>query len=480
MPKKVDFKTLGFSGLKQFGGIIDEEFHLKLRGDFGQKIYREMSDNSSTIGAIQYLFEALVRQVDWRVEPSEPSKEARDQAEFVEGCITDMSHTFEDFITEVLSMFKYGWALFEEVYKVRRGPDARDAAQRSAFDDGKIGWRKLALRAQDTLDRWEFDEDGGLRGMHQQHPSSAKSAFVPIEKSLLFRTTTTKGNPQGRSLYRNAVIDWFYLKRISEIEAIGIERDLAGFPVMEVPIRMLSPDASAEDKAQVVALQTLMAQVRRDEREYAIVPPEVDEENKPTGYKFKLLTSGGSRQFDTDKVKTYYKNSILQSVLAQFLQLGTGSVGSWALASSQTELFGVAIGAYLGSIASTFTRYGIGRLMEANGVKRELWPTLVHGDIESLPLADLGAFLQALAVTDLLPENREALQRKVFEIAGLPMPEKEEGSDEPTQKARTSKVIPGGVPSKGPPVRYCPMCGEAYGGSPKKCPSCGNVLPRSA
>jgi len=470
---KIDMKVLGFSGLKQYGGLIDEEFHAKLKGEFGPKVYREMSDNSSVVGAIQYLFQALVRQVEWRVEPCEPTKEGQDAAEFVDSCIVDMEHPFEDFIAEVLSMFPYGWALFEVVYKVRRGMETKDPAQRSAYNDGKVGWRKFALRAQDTRDRWEFDAKGELLGLHQSHPSDARTAFIPIEKAILFRTSTIKGNPEGRSLYRNAVIDWFYLKRISEIEAIGVERDLTGLPVMEVPTRMLSADASAEDKALLTSLQQMLAQIKRDEREYAIVPSELDEENKPTGYKFKLLTSGGSRQFDTDKVKNYYKRGILQTVLAQFIELGMGSVGSWALASSQTEMFSVALGAYLDSIAATFTRFGIQPLMEANGVKREYWPTLVHGDLESLPLAEVGQYLQALAVTDMLPEDKGPLQRKLFEIAGLPVPEIEEGQG---REKRGRTVLKRGLE----PVRHCAMCGEAYVGKSEKCPSCGNVLPRSA
>jgi len=480
MAKKIDFGVLGFEGLKQYGGQVDEEFLAKLRGEYGIKVFREMSDNSSTIGAIQYLFEALVRQVGWRVETAEPSKEALEQAEFVESCMFDMEHTFEDFISEVLSMFPYGWSLFETVYKMRRGQEVKDPKQQSAYDDGKIGWRKFALRAQDTLDRWQFDESGDLEGMHQQHPSSGKTAYIPMDKAILFRTKTTKSSPQGRSLYRNAVIDWFYLKRISEIEAIGIERDLTGLPVMEVPERMLYPDASPENKALLNQLKTLLSQVKRDEREYAIVPSKLNDEGKPTGYDFKLLTTGGTRQFDTDKVKNYYKTSILQSVLAQFIQLGMNSVGSWALASSQTETFAVALGTYLDVIASTFTRYGIYRLMEANGVKREYWPELVHGDLESLPLADVGAYIQALYNTEQLPDGDEALQRKLLELAKLPMPQGDESKTrEPKEKRKgLLKALPSG--KKQAPVGFCPTCGKGYVGKQSKCPSCGEPITKSA
>jgi len=422
---QLDLGVLGFSGLKQFGGVIDEEWHPKLRGTYGPKLFREMSDNSSVIGSIAFIIQALVRQVDWRVEPASADRRAVEEAAFVESCLIDLSHTFEDFISEVLSMFPYGWSLFETVYKIRRGPDG-EPSTRSSFTDGKIGWRKIALRAQDTLDRWEFDEeDSGLRGMWQADPSTGKTAFIPIEKAILFRTSTYKNNPEGRSLYRNAVVDYFYLKRISEIEAIGIERDMTGLLTMEVPEELLRPDAEASARGLLSALQTMLGQLKRDEREYAIVPPELDKEGKPTGYKLKLLSTGGRRQIDTNEVKLYYKVNILQTVMAQFIQLGMTGVGSFALSSDQTNLFAVALGSFLDIIGSTFNRFGMARLMTLNSVPRELWPTLEHGDIESQPLAEIGAFIQSLA-TSGIDVTDDALARKLFEIAKLPQPEADE------------------------------------------------------
>jgi hypothetical protein len=439
---KLDLGVIGTSGLKQTGGVISEEWHPKLRGSFGPKVYREMSDNSSAIGAVLYLFETLTRQVEWRVEPSSPEQPAVDAAQFVEECLYDMSHTFEDFLSEVLSFFTYGWSYFELVYKLRKGggPDAKPTL-RSRYNDGKIGWRKIALRSQDTLDRWEFDsEDGGLCGMHQMDYSSGKRAYIPIEKALLFRTKNFKDNPEGRSLFRNAVLDWFFLKRICEIEAIGIERDMTGLLVMEVPTEVLSVNASGDARALRSALEHMLARVKRDEMEFAMVPSELDTEGKPTGFKLKLLSSGGRRQIDTPDVKNYYKLGILQSVLAQFIQLGMEGVGSYALASSQTNVFAMALGAYLDSIAATFNRFAISRLMLLNGVHEEYWPELVHGDIESPPLAEVGAYIQSLATAGQLPDD-EAIQRKLLEIAKLPIPEREEGSE----KAKDIKKKRGGL-----------------------------------
>lgn len=434
---KLDLDVLGTSGLKQFGGIVDEEWHPKLKGDFGPKLYREMADNSSAIGAIRYIWKALVRQVEWRVEPGATDKKGTEAAEFLESCILDMSHTFEDFISEVLSFLDYGWSYFEVIYKLRKG-DTKDPSTRSQFNDGKIGWRKLALRAQDTLERWEFGEDGGLKGMHQLDQSAGVAAFVPIEKAILFRTETTKDNPEGRSIFRNAVVDYFFLKRISTIEAIGIERDMTGLLTMQVPLELLVPNATSEAVGLRTTLSKMLSELKRDEREFAMVPCEIDKNGNKTGFKLELLSTGGSRQININETKMYYKISILQSVMAQFIQLGMGNVGSWALASSQTNMFSMALGAYLNIIQSTFNRFAVSPLMQLNGFDREVWPELVHGDIEAPPLAEIGSYIQALAASGQLPTD-EALQRKLLEFARLPQPEIKESS-----QVRKSSRVKGG------------------------------------
>jgi hypothetical protein len=412
---------LGATGLKQYGGVIYEEFSRKLQGQYAQKVYREMSDNSSTIGSIRYLIKSLTRQVEWRIEPANDSPEAAEQAEFVEGCLDDMEITLEDFISEALSFLDYGWAYFETVYKLRKGDTGKPETE-SQFDDGKYGWRKFGLRAQDTLDHWKLNtKTSEIYGMYQQ-TEDGQEAYIPSEKAMLFRTEVTKNNPEGRSIYRNAVVDWYYLKRISEIEAIGIERDLAGLPTMQVPPKFLTKSAGAGEKALVNALAKMLSEIKRDERGYAIVPSELTGDNMPTGFKFQLLGTGGSRQIDTNTVKEYYKISILQSVLAQFIQLGMGAAGSWSLVSSHTNTFSTALGAYLDIMTSTFNRQGINRLMKMNEVDQELWPKLVHGDIESPSLEEVGKYIVALNNTGNLPLD-ETIQRKLLEIGNLPIPE---------------------------------------------------------
>lgn len=444
--EKLDLSIIGYSGLKQWSGLIDEEWSTRLKGSSGVLFYREMADSSSTIGAILWVIEALIRQVEWRVEPADDSEEAETAAQLVEECFVDMDETFEDFLAEVLSELVYGYSYFEVLYKLRKG-DSKKEELNSRYNDGKIGWRNFALRSQDSLDRWQIDERGNIQGMIQRDPVTGTIAFVPIEKALHFRIKKSKNNPEGKSLLRNAVTDYLYYKNICKIEAIGIERDMTGLLVMEVPEALLHTAASPAQKALLIALEQMLGQLKRDEREYAIVPAEMTSANQPSGFKLKLLTSGGRRQIDTEGIKRGYKIGMLQSLLAQFLELGTSTVGSFALASSATDLFAASLGAVLGSIAATFNAQAIQPLMRLNGIASQFWPDLMHGDLDERPLGELGQYLTALASSGQLPDD-PALQRKLLEIARLPIPPAETSTDEmqpgiDTEKKKVKKHVGG-------------------------------------
>ena len=59
------------------------------------------------------------------------------------------------------------------------------------------------------------------------------------------------------------------------------------------------------------------------------------------------MSTGGRRQFDTNAIIERYDTRMAMTVLADFIFLGHQSVGSFALSSDKTELFSMAIGAYL-------------------------------------------------------------------------------------------------------------------------------------
>lgn len=416
-----DLKIIGDSGLKRSGGRIYEEQLRKLSGIRAVRIYQEMASNDPIIGAILFAIEMLCRQVQWTVEPTSDDKDDDKAAQFVTECMDDMSHTWPDLISEILTMLTYGWAYHEIVYKYRQG-DSNDPSRRSKYNDGKIGWRKISLRAQESLDRWEFQDDGGIAGMHQQviYGTNPGNVFIPIEKALLLRTKSAKNNPEGVSILRNAYRPWFFKKRIEEIEGIGIERDLVGLPVMEVPPEIMNANASSDQKTTYEALKVIVSEIRRDEREGVIIPSELDEEGKPTGYKLRLLSTGGTRQFDTNAIITRYDQRIAMTVLAEFILLGLDKVGSFSLVSSKMNLFATALDAWLDSIAEVFNRFAIPRLFAANGWKLEQLPKLQHGPVQDLSIDELGVFLEKLGRAGFPLVGDDELENHLRRKANLP------------------------------------------------------------
>lgn len=63
----------------------------------------------------------------------------------------------------------------------------------------------------------------------------------------------------------------------------------------------------------------------------------------PAGYEAELLSTGGTRQFDTNAIINRYDAKIAQTVMADFIMLGHEQTGSFALSEDKTELFAVAL-----------------------------------------------------------------------------------------------------------------------------------------
>lgn len=408
-----DSKEIGRVGQRRYGGIFYEEFLSELRGRKGAEVFTEMSNNDETIGAILFAIEMLVRQASWNVEPGGSTAKDREAAEFVKSCMDDMQQTWIDTISEILSFLTYGWSFHEIVYKRRMGR-TKDNRTSSKYDDGLIGWMKLPIRSQETLYQWEYDDQDNLIGMTQMPPPDFGLITIPMNKAMLFRTRSRKDNPEGRSILRTAYRSWYFKRRIQEIEGIGIERDLAGLPVITTPEGMDIWDKDDEDMNAIRAgLEAMVKNIRRDSTEGLVLP---------FGYTFELTSTGGSRQFDTNSIIARYDTKISQTVLADFIQLGHESVGSFALSSDKTNLFSMAICAFLDIICQTFNSQGIPTLIDINGdhfAGVTDYPRLTHGDIEDVDLATMATFIKDMtSIGVIIPD--ESLEDYVRQLGKLP------------------------------------------------------------
>lgn len=406
-------------GIKGNGSIFMEEFLPELQGLRGVEAYTEMMDNDATVGGVWFAIEMLMRKCDFTVDPGGDTAKDKEAAEFIESCMTDMEETWPEFLSECLSFLPYGWSYHEIVYK-RRGGKSGSPLTNSKYSDNLIGWRKLPIRAQDTLFGWEYkDNSDDLIGMTQMPPPDYEQVTIPLNKALHFKTRSRKANPEGRSIFRTAYRAYYFKKRLEEIEGYGMERDLAGFPVLYAPPNL---DIWADDPESMKSLaraEEIVSSIRRDAREGLVLPGGYEE---GSGWKFELLASSGKRQFDTNAIIDRYDKRIATSVLADFVMLGQQQVGSFALADSKTKIFALAIGAYLDVICEVFNNQGIPRLIDLNGDHFKGitdYPKMKHGDIEEQDLTTFATFIEKMiGVGALVPD--EELEKEIRRVGHLP------------------------------------------------------------
>lgn len=423
---ELEAKTvLGVSGDNtRTGQIRADEFLPELRGKKAVRKYREMRDNDSTIGAVMYSVEQILRDVNLEVKPANDTPEAKVEADFVKSVLHDMDHSLDDHIAEAVSFLSYGFAWFEVVYKRRVGPTERTDKKRSKYMDGRIGVRKIAARAPWTINKFDVDTTtGDVLGIEQSVGGLNNKNYIPANKSLYYRTTSLNGDASGRSILRNAYTSYEYLNNLQAIEAIAVERELAGIPVARIPAEYLSAGASAEQSGFVNNLQGILRDVKFNEQGYIILPSDTypDKDGSPTNIRLvdiELMASNGKRNIDIDPIVRRYQHDIARSVLSEFLLLGSQG-GSYALSKSKTDLFLRALESYIQAIVDVLNKQLIERLWELNGLNYDLMPTIIAGDVAPHDLREIASFLRNLNGAGIDVSSQTEVVTDLMDIAEI-------------------------------------------------------------
>jgi hypothetical protein len=389
-------------------GIRQDEFLVDMRGERGIKRLREMATNDPIIGAILSAMDLMIRATEVRIEGG--SEVAN---ELVTYSLHNMpEQTFEMFISDVLSFLPYGFSLFEIV-----------AAPPSRHPQGWVTLKKLAPRAQWTIDRFETNVNGDVLGVWQT--ATTRSGYIPYSKLLHFRTASKQNDPAGMSVLRSAYSSWYFANRIKEIEAVAIERELNGLPLFRIPSEYLSPDASPEQQTFVNMVKSIGRDVKRNEQGYIILPSDVYEgaDGKLTDIRlvdFELIASQGTRDIDTNTVIIRYQMDMARSALADFVLLGVNDRGSFALSKSKADLFLQALTGYVSAIASVLNRTLIPKLMAWNGLPLTDAPKIAFGRVAPVDLAELGTFIDRVSGVGVPLNDDLPTVNHLLGAAGLP------------------------------------------------------------
>ena len=243
---RIKLSEYGTTGLRVSNKQIYEEANRLFQYPQFIKVVNEMK-NDATVASCLLAGKTLIGRVDWSVQPPVGATDTQKQrAKFIESCMNDMDHTWGSFITEVTSYLEYGFDVHEKVFRRRLRSNG------SRYNDGLVGWKKLAQRNQNTITGWKFSEDGReLLSVEQSVAnlnSSVKLALskgvgstieIPKSKFLLFTCDSTNEEPEGRSILKGAYTSYKKLQLLQDQMMIGVARDLGGVPVFGIPPRYL-------------------------------------------------------------------------------------------------------------------------------------------------------------------------------------------------------------------------------------------------
>lgn len=344
---------IGTTGLAQFSGLIFQEPLIELRGKEAYKRYDEMRRNSPIIAGLILSIENPIRSTSWNWASDDGDTDPR--LDLLERAEMNMEHSLIDHISEAMTVLPFGYSLFEMCYQQV---------------GSEMLWKKWSPRAQNSVLRWIYEEVSDepnvpdsskhyeLRGFVQLAPPKYQLKSIPIEKLFNYRIHVELDNPEGRSILRNAWIPYFYVKHLQQVEAIGIERNLAGLPVITLPIGASTGPETGSDASKAAKI---VRNLRNDEQAGVVLP---------NGWELALLRSGGNSgaaTADTDKVISRHTKDMLTSSLAQFLMLGQAGIGSLALSKDQTDFFTMSVNAIADIFAEVITKQVIPPLMKMNG-----------------------------------------------------------------------------------------------------------------
>ena len=405
---RITLAPQGFTALRTSNGRILAEANQAFNYPYFVKTVNEMRHNP-TVGSAMSAYRMLISRVNWRVEAHKEATDIdKERAALVGTMMNDMEHSWRSFIEEVIPYLEYGFGIHEKVLR-RRLP-----RNGSIYSDGLVGIRKLAPRNQDTIERWNFSEDGAdLIGVSQSIANVENSyrfanrkdenGLIPIdrEKFLLFTASGNKGNPQGNSLYKAIYLAYKTLSMVQDQELLGAAKDIQGILKIEVPPNYLAVDANESEQAVAASLQGIVDQYADGTLKGLVLPQQIDSESKLPLFSYSLIESRGAAKYNLEEIIQRIQLDILSALNVDVLKLGSSGSGSFSLAESKTSILAIAIDYRLREIAEVLNTDLMKSIYAANGWSQERMASFVYGDIEEVSWAEAGKLFRTSGVLEL-------------------------------------------------------------------------------
>lgn len=369
----------------------------KLNGQRKYTTYEELIRNVSIIGAALRNYLTMVASVDWKIEPSDESADAKEKAEIVDSVIHGMKKPWFRVVRSI-AMFTYvGNSLHEWVAALR--------------DDGVIVFEDICSRPSKTIERWFVDPGTAqLLGVVQRDPGDGTTRFIPRKKLIYLVDDTFTDSPQGEGLLRHVCVDVDRLRRYEQLEGYGFETDLRGVPLGRAPIAMLNKavadgNMTAEDRDAALKVMTDFVSGHIRTPSLGLMLDSLTYTDQGDN-----ITPSSNKQWDLELLKTSSNSladnaraieriitQIARVLNAQQLLMGGSSKGSFALGKEIYKAFAKSVDSTLTQLAASMRSDLLDPLWELNGWDPKVKPRLVPEALQLDDPTDIATALQLIS-----------------------------------------------------------------------------------
>lgn len=384
---------------------LDPETVPQLRWPQSVKVFDEMRRHDAQCRTVLKAVTLPIKAAAWRIEPAGAPDAV---VEFVADQLglpvigqegkparprRSRRFSWTEHLDLALLALPYGSMFFEQVTET--------------LPDGRWGLRKLAPRMPTSLEDIRVARDGGLIGIVQKPPALLRSSrawdasgrVIPVDRLVAYVHEREGAAWAGTSILRAAYKNWWLKDQLLRVEATTIRRNGMG-----VPVFTNAPGATDE---QVEKGRQMATSYTAGDGSGASIPHES-----------KLDLKGVTGQLaDPRPAIEYHDAQIGRVALAHFLNLD-GQGGSYALASTQADLFTTSLAAVAGMVADAANRYIVEDLVDWNFGASVPAPQIVHDEIGESPLAVATALRTLVDAGVIIPDR--SLEEQIRRWLDLP------------------------------------------------------------
>ena len=433
--KNINETEVGNTGLnlKGVSGKVDEDLSKLWKGKKKKDFISEMKANDPYVNAWVNAKNAIALKPDWVVKPKDVTKnteKAKEYSELISDMLfKDMSTSFNSFVLNSITMAEYGFSVSEIVLKKRLGKTDNPNTS-SLYEDGLFGIAKLAPRWQNSITKWDIDNNGNIENLYQRGDNFTNDVKIPYKKVLHFVMNGYNGNPEGESVLRGTFVSYYNKKNIERIQRETFERGFSGILDIQVPPRYLSKRNNTPEGMEVRRnLEAFMKNVKQGKEAGIIRPFSKD-------FAIELIQGKTGTGLDPDKMIERYNTEIVLCLLSDSF-MGKSKVYQGASGEqTKTKIYKSFIGIILDEIKEQVNKKLIPMIFEINNLDEGLMPYLDYGNLDDLDLQAISWFIQSVAkncgplITPTYELNNYLLDKLVGKTAPKPTVDQWENAQE--------------------------------------------------